>query len=137
MVANFASDWVDINNHSSFYTHESIEKWLINHMIAGDIVHYNYIHEGWGDPRVWHRNDGYNDLAPSQKYYLKCKMPVRDFISNITKDKSLSYQMGKSVSTFKILNEKPPNVLAITSEGTIINQNNFNDFDWTPYITDL
>ena len=137
MVNNFNGEYLDNDNYMPFYTNESIEKWVCNHVISEDMVYYDLTHEGWGHSRSWHKNNGQLPNAPSQKYYLKCKMPIRDFIYDITKDKSLSYQMGKSVSTFKILNEKPPNVLAITSEGTIINQNNFNDYDWTPYIANL
>ena len=147
MVANFDSDWVDINNHSSFYTHESIEKWVINHMIAGDMVHWDIGHEGWGDRHTWQRNAGYNDLAPSQKRYLKCKMPLRDFIYDITKDKSLSYQKVKNLSEMRLKweivsdgekpikkNKLPFRNIAFTGDGNVITRENFNDYDWLSYI---
>ena len=114
------------------------------------MVFYDATHEGWGEPLVWHKNAGYNDLAESQKHYLKCKMPIREFIYDITKDKSLSYQMGKNVSAFRLkwkkVSEgesaiKKTNLnlknLAITGDGDVITRKNFNDYDWTPYIANL
>jgi hypothetical protein len=64
-------------------------------------------------------------------------MPLRDFIYDITKDEKLSYEMSKNLSTVRLSIDKPFNVLAITGEGNIINKNNFNDYDWSPYITNL
>jgi len=149
-ISNFNGDWLDTDNYMPFYMQESIEKWACNHIIGGDMVFYDATHEGWGEPLVWHKNAGYNDLAESQKHYLKCKMPIREFIYDITKDKSLSYQMGKNVSAFRLkwkkVSEgestiKKTNLnlknLAITGDGDVITRKNFNDYDWTPYIANL
>ena len=45
--------------------------------------------------------------------------------------------MGKNLSTIKCPKFKPFDVMAITGEGNIIKKNNFNDYDWSPYITNL
>ena len=147
LVNNFNGEYLDNDNYMPFYTNESIEKWVCNHVISEDMVYYDLTHEGWGDPRVWHRNDGYNDLAPSQKRYLKCKMPLRDFIYDITKDKSLSYQKVKNLSEMRLKweivsdgekpikkNNLPFRNIAFTGDGNVITRENFNDYDWLSYI---
>ena len=72
-----------------------------------------------------------------QQIYKKCKKPIRDFIYNITKDKNLSYEIPKNLSGIRLSLDKPLNVTAITGEGHVIRDDNFNDFDWTPYIANL
>ena len=144
---NFDGDWIDINNHSTFYMHESLERWAINHVIDENMVYWDPCHEDYGDPLIWHRNIGYNESSAYHKYFLKCKMPLRDFIYSVTKDKFLSYQMGEGVSLFRLKYErvadgqpprKKPNAtmknIAFLDDGTVVTRENFNDFDWTEYI---
>ena len=38
-TTNYSGDWVDVNNYIR-HMYESIEKWLCNHVIAGDMVYY-------------------------------------------------------------------------------------------------
>ena len=64
-------------------------------------------------------------------------MPLRDFIYNITKDKNLSYEIPKTLSGIRLSLDKPLNVTAITGEGHVIRDDNFNDFDWAPYIANI
>jgi hypothetical protein len=136
MAVNYSGDWVDINNYMPFYMHESIEKWLCNHVIAGDMVYYHLENnDDWGND--WLKTGESLITSSGQQHYKKCKMPLRNFIYDITKDKNLSYEMGKNLSTIRCPKEKPYNVLAITGEGNIINKNNFNDYDWSSYITNL
>ena len=159
-ISNFNGDWLDTDNYMPFYMQKSIEKWTCNHNISGDMVYFDITDESWGEPLLWHKGVGYNPDAIGQEHYKKCKMSIRDFIYDITKDKSLSYQKGKNVSAFRLSSEeiqdwislqdptwesspsskelgKPLNVLAITGEGNVINRNNFNDYDWSSYIANL
>ena len=131
-VTNFNKDWLDVDNYMPFYVHESIEKWLCNHVISGDMVYYDLTHEGWGD---WYKTGEAPD-APSQEYYKKCKMPIRDFMYDITNDE-YTYQPPKNASGLRLTRAKSLRVLAITGEGEIITHDNFNDFDWNNYIVDL
>ena len=41
MISNCNLNWVDIRNHKSFFTHPSIEKFVINHILPGEMVFYN------------------------------------------------------------------------------------------------
>ena len=148
-TTNYSGDWGDVNNYMPFYMYESIEKWLCNHVIAGDMVYY--ILEGderpfsmcptpptleqWGDD--WLKTGESPMTSVGQQMYKKCKMPLRDFTYNITKDKNLSYEIPKTLSGIRLSLDKPLNVIAITGEGHVIRDDNFNDFDWTPYIANI
>lgn len=136
-VSNCRLDSIDISSRKSFYGHPSIERFTINHALSGDMVYYNLTHEGWGDN--FHNTRGYNSYAPSQKFYLKCKMPIREFIYKYTNDEEISYKMLKVVSEERLRmpskKPRPPlRNIAITSEGDVITRDNFLDRDWSEYI---
>ena len=132
-ATNFGGDWVDPDNYMPFVMQPPIEKWLCNHVIAGDMVYYDLTHEGWGD---WYATGEAHD-APSQKYYKKCKMMIRDFVYEITGDKKMSYDHPKVASGLRLDTKKPLRVLAITGDGQIVTHKNFDEFDWSTYIVDF
>lgn len=147
-------DWIDINNHKTFYAHPSIEKFTINHTLSGEMVFYDVLDAGWdnlNEPGVtqWFRTAGYGEnCSRKQEHYLTCKLPMREFIYNFTKDDSISYKMPKVVSELKMKFERqlnpsanyvhrpqpPLRNIAITSEGLVITRDNFLDHDWLDYI---
>jgi len=147
-MANYSGDWVNTDNYMPFYMHESIEKWICNHTIAGDQVWYILESddralelgtpptlEQWGDD--WLKTGESPMTSIGQQMYKKCKMMLRDFTYDITKDKNLSYEKVKTLSGIRLSLEKPLNVIAVTGEGHVIRHDNFNDFDWTPYIANM
>jgi len=154
MISNCNLNWVDIRNHKSFFTHPSIEKFAVNHTLSGEMVFYNLTSAGWDSSNKpgaaqWFRTVGYGDKhAKNQKHYLTCKMPIRDFVYNFTKDKTISYHIPKVISVFRMKYDRPsdPSVtriqklmpplrnIAITSEGIVITRENFSDYDWSMYM---
>lgn len=148
MIANCNLDWIDLNNHKSFYTHPSIEKFVINHTLSGEMVFYDLTDEGWGRINGWRVTNGYNENAKGQEHYLSCKMPIRDFIYNFTRDKIISYEMTKVVSEYRMryresldssgIRKKksmsPPRNIAVTNKGEVITRDNFLDHDWSEYM---
>tara|TARA_B100000287_G_scaffold160170_1_gene151078 strand:- start:5362 stop:6498 length:1137 start_codon:yes stop_codon:yes gene_type:complete len=157
MIGNCNLNWVDIRNHKSFFTHPSIEKFVVNYTLSGEMVFYNLADSGWdnsGQPGLaqWLRTVGLGDKhSKNQKHYLTCKMPIRDFVYNFTKDKTISYDAPKVISIFRMKFDKSsdPSVthikklmpesrnIAITGEGVVITRDNFSDYDWSEYIPDL
>lgn len=144
-ISNYQGDKIDVDNQKSFFHHPEIEKFAINKVLSNEMVYYDLTHEGWGHKNVWHLNAGYNDDAESQKHYLKCKMPLRDFVYDFTKNKDISYDMKKGVSEFRMrfvksnkvtFKENFLRVIAITDDGNIISRENFYEYDWTRYIAD-
>jgi hypothetical protein len=154
MISNCNLNWVDIRNHKSFFTHPSIEKFAVNHTLSGEMVFYNLTSAGWDSSNKpgatqWFRTVGYGDKhAKNQKHYLTCKMPIRDFVYDFTKDKTISYHIPKVISVFRMKYDRPsdPSVtriqklmpplrnIAITSEGIVITRENFSDYDWSMYM---
>jgi hypothetical protein len=154
MISNCNLNWVDIRNHKSFFTHPSIEKFAVNHTLSGEMVFYNLTSAGWDSSNKpgaaqWFRTVGYGDKhAKNQKHYLTCKMPIRDFVYNFTKDKTISYHIPKVISVFRMKYDRPsdPSVtriqklmpplrnIAITGEGIVITRENFSDYDWSMYM---
>ena len=154
MISNCNLNWVDIRNHKSFFTHPSIEKFVVNHTLSGEMVFYNLASAGWDSSdksgaAQWFRTVGYGDKhAKNQKHYLTCKMPIRDFVYDFTKDKTISYHIPKVISIFRMKYDRPsdPSVtrikklmpplrnIAITGEGVVITRDNFSDYDWSTYI---
>ena len=147
MIVYCNIDWVDINNHKSFYTHPSIEKFVINQTLSGEMVFYDLTDENWDNQ--WQSTIGYDKSAEGQKHYLSCKMPLRDFIYSFTKDDSISYKMPKITSETRLRFQKPstgsftsfvrkhmppPRNIAVTDEGVVITRDNFLDYDWLEYI---
>ena len=75
-------------------------------------------------------------------------MPIRDFVYDFTKDKTISYHIPKVISIFRMKYDRPsdPSVtrikklmpplrnIAITGEGVVITRDNFSDYDWSTYI---
>ena len=157
MIGNCNLNWVDIRNHKSFFTHPSIEKFVVNYTLSGEMVFYNLADSGWdnsGQPGLaqWLRTVGLGDKhSKNQKHYLTCKMPIRDFVYNFTKDKTISYDAPKVISIFRMKFDKSsdPSVthikklmpesrnIAITGEGVVITRDNFSDYDWSEYIPNL
>ena len=157
MIGNCNLNWVDIRNHKSFFTHPSIEKFAVKHTLSGEMVFYNLADSGWdnsGQPGLaqWLRTVGLGDKhSKNQKHYLTCKMPIRDFVYNFTKDKTISYDAPKVISIFRMKFDKSsdPSVthikklmpesrnIAITGEGVVITRDNFSDYDWSEYIPNL
>ena len=144
-VSNYQGDKIDLNNQKTFYMQELMEKFAINHSISGKLVHYNLTSRGWGTFETWHRGAGEAVNASSQKHYLKCKMPFRDFIYDFTKNEDISYKMPKYVSEMRlrfIPNPKvktrkkspPTRLIAVTGKGEVITRDNFIDYDWADYI---
>ena len=134
-ATNFSGDWVDPDNYMPFVMQPPIEKWLCNHVAAGDMVYYDLTHDGWGD---WYTTgEAYG--APSQKYYKKCKMMIRDFIYQLTGDRDLAYEQPKVASGLRLMGGAPSTlrVLAITGDGQIVTHENFDEFDWPTYIVGL
>jgi hypothetical protein len=154
MISNCNLNWVDIRNHKSFFTHPSIEKFAVNHTLSGEMVFYNLTSAGWDSSNKpgaaqWFRTVGYGDKhAKNQKHYLTCKMPIRDFVYDFTKDKTISYHIPKVISVFRMKYDRPsdPSVtriqklmpplrnIAITGEGIVITRENFSDYDWSMYM---
>lgn len=154
MITYCNIDWVDVNNHKSFYTHPSIEKYVINHVLSGEMVFYDLTKAGWDYSNKsgivqWLKTEGLGDKhSKNQEHYLTCKMPIRDFIYNFTKDKNTSYKMTKIPSEIKLRFQKssdpavtyvkkpipPPRNIAVTGEGVVITKDNFLDYDWSDYI---
>jgi hypothetical protein len=154
MISNCNLNWVDIRNHKSFFTHPSIEKFVVNHTLSGEMVFYNLTSAGWDSSNKpgaaqWFRTVGYGDKhAKNQKHYLTCKMPIRDFVYDFTKDKTISYHIPKVISVFRMKYDRPsdPSVtriqklmpplrnIAITGEGIVITRENFSDYDWSMYM---
>ena len=131
-ATNFSGDWVDPDNYMPFVMQPPIEKWLCNHVAAGDMVYYDLTHDGWGD---WYTTgEAYG--APSQKYYKKCKMMIRDFIYQLTGDRDLAYEQPKVASGLRLMGGAPSTlrVLAMTGDGQIVTHENFDEFDWSEYI---
>jgi hypothetical protein len=140
MISNCNLNWVDIRNHKSFFTHPSIEKFAVNHTLSGEMVFYNLTSAGWDSSNKpgatqWFRTVGYGDKhAKNQKHYLTCKMPIRDFVYDFTKDKTISYHIPKVISVFRMKYDRPsdPSVtriqklmpplrnIAITGDGIVI-----------------
>ena len=148
MIVYCNVDWIDINNHKSFYTHPSIEKFVINQTLSEEMVFYDLTDEKWNDE--WISTIGYDKSTKGQKHYLSCKMPLRDFIYSFTKDDSISYKMPKITSEMRLSFQKPsigspmpfvkkhmppPRNIAVTDEGVVITRDNFLDYDWLDYIT--
>tara|TARA_Y100000361_G_scaffold112894_1_gene103216 strand:- start:6384 stop:7484 length:1101 start_codon:yes stop_codon:yes gene_type:complete len=128
---NFKGDKVDLDNYMPFIMQKPLEKWLCNHALNGDMVYYDLTHEGWGD---WYETGEALD-APSQKYYQKCKMPLRDFTFKITKDRELSYNKPKVLSGVRLTTTKNKfRVIAITEFGDIITKDNILDYDWLSFL---
>ena len=132
-VTNFSGDWVDLDNYMPFVMQPPIEKWLCNHVVAGDMIYYDLTHDGWGD---WYKT-GEAPNAPSQEYYKKCKMMIRDFIYEIIGDRYLAYEQPKVASGLRLNTESSLRVLAITGDGQIVTHENFDEFDWAEYIVDF
>jgi len=140
----------------SLHTHP-IEKFVVNYTLSGEMVFYNLADSGWdnsGQPGLaqWLRTVGLGDKhSKNQKHYLTCKMPIRDFVYNFTKDKTISYDAPKVISIFRMKFDKSsdPSVthikklmpesrnIAITGEGVVITRDNFSDYDWSEYIPNL
>ena len=134
-ATNFLHNWIDLDNYMPFYLQPPIEKWLCNHVIEGNMVYYDLTHGDWGDCHDI-GSETYN--TPGQKHYLKCKMPIRDFIYEITGDKKISYDYPKVLSGMRLNSiEKGNRVIAITGDGQVVTHKNFDEFDWSTYIVDL
>ena len=96
------------------------------------MVYYDLTHDGWGD---WYTTgEAYG--APSQRYYKKCKMMIRDFIYQLTGDRDLAYEQPKVASGLRLMGgaSSTLRVLAITGDGQIVTHENFDGFDWSEYI---
>ena len=152
MIVNCQLDWIDINNHKTFYAHPSIEKFAINHTLSGEMVFYDMTDETFGSWQTWARTLGYQDRpesAKGQEHYMSCKMPLRDFIYSFTKDRSVSYELPKVASEYRIRYVQPEDPskhehverksrtgrnIAVTGDGDVITRVNFSDYDWSEYI---
>ena len=135
---NFDGDWLDTNNYMPFYLHPSIEKYVCNHVIDGKMVYYDLSDDTWWT-ESWLKT-GMPEDCEGQINYRDCKMPVRDFLYDITKDKYLSYIKPKYASGIRLRLgkiKKAGRVIAILDNGNIITQDNFNDYDWTNYIVNF
>ena len=92
-AGNFQGDWVDVNNYQPFYTRRLIDEWLCNHVIDNNMV----FHESFGER--FSKNIKYKNLQQlavdaarkgqyltlaAKEHYKKVKMPLRDFIYDIT-----------------------------------------------------
>ena len=134
-VANFQGDWMNPNHFKPFFMSKSIERWLCNYALSGDMIYHDLTHTGYGD---WY-DTGVAPDAPSQKHYKKDKMGMRDHVYKLTGDRYLSYEIPKVCSGVRIRKEKmdPFRVMAVIEDGTVITEENFNDFDWTQYIAHL
>ena len=130
-ILNFKGKKVDLDNYMPFVMQEPIEKWLCNHVLEKNMVYYDLTHEGWGD---WYKTGEAPD-APSQKYYKKCKMPLRDFTFEITKDKELAYEKIKVLSGVRLKKQQSTfRVIAITETGDVITKDNFLEYDWLSFL---
>lgn len=130
-VLNFKGKKIDLDNYMPFIMQEQIEKWLCNHVLEKNMVYYDLTHEGWGD---WNAGKSSPD-APSQEYYKKCKMPLRDFTFEITKDKELAYEKVKVLSGARLKKRHHSfKVIAITGAGDVITKNNFLEYDWKSFL---
>jgi hypothetical protein len=133
-VANFQGDWMNPDNYKAFFMSEPIEKWLCNYALSGDMIYHDLTHEGYGD---WYAT-GDDPNAPSQEHYKKDKMGMRDHVYKLTGDRYLAYEIPKVCSGIRIKKAgRPLRVLAVTEKGTVITEENFNDFDWTKFIVNF
>ena len=66
----------------------------------------------------------------AEEHYKKVKMPLRDFIYDITGNKEYAYNIPKYGSGIRIKEKDSPRVLAFLLDGTVITDNNFEDYNW-------
>ena len=136
-IANFDAPWIDINNYKPYFLSEGLEKWLINHVLDGEMMYYDLTDDGWGEHgNEWYKT-GRKPDAPYQDYYRTCKMALRHHLYKISGDKYKSYIQPKEASGVRLKQTGPLRNIAVTGEGVVITHENFDEFDWSEYIPDL
>ena len=130
-VQEFGGDKMDMNNHLPFYVQEPLEKWSINQHRKGlngsELFTYN--------PKSLPMN------YLKDEYYVKFKIPMRNFIYKFTKDKKYAYEKGKLLSLVRAQPlplhhpECPePKVWGIIDDGTILTRDNIDQYDWRGFL---
>ena len=108
---------VDMANYQPFFLHNDFERYGIN-------LHL--------DDKMYYYTPSY--LEAHKEEYKKCKMMIRDFIYEKTKDRDYAYGAPKTVTHPNIQTQcsvpLQPNytVLAITEDGTIVNRENIMEY---------
>lgn len=108
---------VDMSNYQPFFLHNDFERYGINLHLEDKMFYYT------PSPLDTHKEE-----------YKKCKMMIRDFIYERTKDKEYAYGAPKTITKASVQKQLtvplPENytVLAVTEDGTIVNRNNILDY---------
>tara|TARA_B100000287_G_C20672222_1_gene793848 strand:+ start:2349 stop:3503 length:1155 start_codon:yes stop_codon:yes gene_type:complete len=108
---------VDMANYQPFFLHNDFERYGINLHLDDKMYYYTPSH-----------------LEAHKEEYKKCKMMIRDFIYEKTKDADYAYGAPKTITKTTVQNQLQvplsPNwtVLAVTEDGTVVNRENILDF---------
>ena len=120
---------MDIDNIRPFCAGPLLEKWMINYVKSGEMVNWNIRGKDW--PEGKDRLDENNWInCKGQEHYKKCKMPLRDFIYEMTGNKEIAYNNIKLGGLHQLPRPmRRQKVLAVTEYGDIINNDNIRDYN--------
>ena len=133
LMACYTGEKVNPANYKPFYCHPLMEKYHINKCHDGEMPWYQALPvlDENGEP-VEH-SDGYLQAKPDLRNYIS-----KHFDSGWARSKSKvpSVEHGQNFTWNESLNRtSPPHyVLAITSDGRVINKDNVNSFDLLKYL---
>lgn len=113
MLQNISCEKINLNNYQPFFLSPKIERYAINMHIEKKMV--------------WHTN-----WFGEDDHFLKAKMCIRDFIAKWDKDYAYSMIKTNMKPEVQKQNTLPIthnfNVLAITSDGTVVNRHNIMEY---------
>ena len=127
---HFEGEKIDINNIRPFCAGPLLEKWMINYVKNGKMVFWFSNDENeWPPPGSRANEDNWINCK-GQEHYKNCKMPLRDYIFEMTGNRDIAYNNIKLAGTARGLGGKfkpKPRVLAVTEDGYIIHRKNYKE----------
>lgn len=137
----FAGDKLDTDNIKPFCGGPLLEKWMINYVKNDKMVFYYDFYPADAWPKGKDRFDENNWInCKGQEHYKKCKMPLRDFIYEMTGNKEIAYNNIKLAGQLRAFHGSvrgpKPRVLAVIENGDIIHTDNINDYNLFNFLKD-